>query len=212
MQVKWNGEAPFCLFYDQYWTPISIKFESSSIPFPSDLRSDTVQDLSVRWKVLLNSHIAFPSHCRTLRFPLHCTHLSHALSLLSLPEASHWLLNSLLKIRLLEISTFCGWGAGEKYGKFQLCSESTAGSGESSSLSLCLSIFQREREGVCEWLLILRTRCAAAISLRSDIPGFSWNCLYPHPPCFACLLAKLIPSPHPIRFRAHTSKTFVFPS
>lgn len=70
---------------------------------------------------------------------------------------------------------------------------------------------------VCEWLLILlfsllshavRTRCAAAISLRSDIPGFSWNCSFPRR-LFCQPAGRLIPSPHPVRFRAHTWKTFL---
>lgn len=144
------------------------------------------------------------------------------LSLLSLPEASHWLLNSLLKIRLLEISNRLWWRAGEKYGKFQLYSESTAGSGERGSLSIFQCVW--EREAVCEWLLILLFSLLSHAVRQSghsvqqlfhsgltfqDLVGTARS-LVPATPLFCPPLATLIPSPHPIRFRKHTWNTFSF--
>lgn len=118
-----------------------FKWESSSIPFPSDRRSGAVQALTVRWKVLLNSHLAVPSHCVSVKFALHHMHL------LSFPEASHWLLDSLLKIRLLEISTFCGEGLKKNTESSSCISPQQVL--ERGAVSLCFSVSERESMSDC---------------------------------------------------------------
>ncbi|KAM7388214.1 hypothetical protein PAMP_024406 [Pampus punctatissimus] len=124
--------------------------QSSGIPFKSDLRSDTVQDFSVRMRVFIKFTHA-PFHCCPVRFALHCTSPARSLSLLSLPEASHWLLKPLLKIRLVEISTFCGGGLGrntESSNCIQSPQQVVERKREGGSLCLSFSVSEREREGV----------------------------------------------------------------
>lgn len=130
----------------------SLKIKIRAIASPSNL---TRFRTSVS-RVFFMKFTHTPSRCCPVRFARHCSsHNLHVVSLLSLPEASHWLLNPLLKIRPVEISTFLWWRAGEKHGKFQLYSESIQvverereREGGSLSLSLCLSVCLRERE--CE--------------------------------------------------------------
>lgn len=197
-----------------------FKLESSSVnTFLSDLRSGTIQHLSAKLEGLIKfTHYQSPlivvqlgffctTHARTHAHTR--THLLHSSPSSVFLRLSHWLLNSLLKIRLVETSTFCGGGL-ERNMESSKCIQSpqqvTGGGG-----SLSFSVSERERGSVSDNPIILsaitcsqavRTQCAAAISLRSDIPGFSWNCSFPRllptPPVFACLWAKLIPSPHPI--------------
>lgn len=111
---------------------------------------------SVRRKDLSESHVTTPSHRRLVRL----FSASHLPLLFSRPVAS--CLPLMLKISLIEISRFCGWGL-ERNTESSTCIKSHQqikhggwGVGGAVSLSLSFSIFERTEGvgGTVSWLLI----------------------------------------------------------